>query len=213
MSNHVMPDVARPTEERKNSRVGMKLLITAVVLGLVGVVGGLGTWSAFSDTTANGGNSFESGSVTIEDDDSGSAMFSLTGMRPGDPAVSKCIDVTYTGSLDAQVRMYGTTGGTGLAQYLNVKVTRGEKNSAFSGCGDFTADTTNYIGQGAGVVYNGTLEGFADGYAGANPDPVTGAPETWSQGEDHAYRFEVSLADNNNAQAKTATQTFTWEAQ
>ena len=88
MSNHVSPDVARPNQDRKKSRVGMKLLITAVVLGLVGVVGGLGTWSAFSDTTENDANSFESGSVTIEDDDSGSAMFSLTGMRPGDPAVS-----------------------------------------------------------------------------------------------------------------------------
>lgn len=213
MSNHVSPDVARPTEERKNGRVGMKLLITAVTLGLVGVVGGLGTWSAFSDTTASAGNSFESGTVKIEDDDSGSAMFSLTQMRPEDPTVSKCIDVTYTGSLDSKVRMYGTTGGTGLAQYLNVKVTRGEKDSAFSGCGDFVADSANYIGQGAGVVYNGTLEGFADGYAGANPDPVAGSPETWSQDEDHAYRFEVSLADNNDAQGKTATQTFTWEAQ
>jgi predicted ribosomally synthesized peptide with SipW-like signal peptide len=212
MSNHVSPDVARPTEDRKKSRVGMKLLITAVVLGLVGVVGGLGTWSAFSDTTTNPGNSFESGSVTIEDDDSGSAMFSLTGMKPGDAAVSRCIDVTYTGSLDAQVRMYGTTGGTGLAQYLDVTVTRGEKAAAFSGCGDFVADTTDYIGQGAGVVYSGTLDGFADSYAGANDDPTSASPETWSQSEDHAYRFVVSLVDDNNAQAKTATQTFTWEA-
>jgi predicted ribosomally synthesized peptide with SipW-like signal peptide len=208
MSNHVSPDVARPTDERKKSRVGMKLLITAVVLGLVGVVGGLGTWSAFSDTTANGGNSFESGSVTIEDDDDGSAMFSLTGMKPGDPAVSRCIDVIYTGSLDAQVRMYGTTGGTGLAQYLNVTVTRGEKTSAFSGCGDFTADTTDHIGQGPGVVYTGTLDGFADSYAAGTVDPDS----AWTTGEDHAYKFEVSLVDDNNAQAKNASQSFTWEA-
>jgi predicted ribosomally synthesized peptide with SipW-like signal peptide len=140
MPNHVAPDVARPIEDRRQSHVGMKLLITAVVLGLVGIVAGLGTWSAFSDTTENGGNSFQSGSVTIEDDDDGSAMFSLTGMKPGDPTVTRCIDVTYTGSLNAGVRMYGTTGGTGLAQYLNVTVTRGEKDSAFSGCGDFVAD-------------------------------------------------------------------------
>jgi predicted ribosomally synthesized peptide with SipW-like signal peptide len=212
MSNHVSPDVARPNEDRKKSRVGLKLLITAVVLGLVGVVGGLGTWSAFSDTTENDSNSFQSGSVTIEDDDNGSTMFSLTGMKPGDPAVTRCIDVTYTGSLDASVRMYGTTGGTGLAQYLNVTVTRGEKNAAFSGCGDFVADSTDYIGQGAGVVYSGTLDGFADSYAAANVDPTTGSPETWTTGEDHAYRFQVSLVDDNNAQAKTASQTFTWEA-
>jgi predicted ribosomally synthesized peptide with SipW-like signal peptide len=208
MSNHVSPDVARPSQDRKKSRVGMKLLITAVVLGLVGVVGGLGTWSAFSDTTDNSGNSFQAGSVTIEDDDSGSAMFSLTGMKPGDPAVSRCIDVRYTGSLDASVRMYGTTGGTGLAQYLNVTVTRGEKESAFSGCGDFVADTTDYLGQGAGVVYSGTLEGFADSYAAGTVDPNS----AWTTGEDHAYRFQVSLVDDNNAQAKTATQQFTWEA-
>jgi predicted ribosomally synthesized peptide with SipW-like signal peptide len=213
MSDHVTPGVARPAQDRKNSRVGMKLLITAVVLGLVGVVGGMGTWSAFSDTTANAENSFESGTVKIEDDDDGSAMFSLSGMRPEDPTVSRCIDVTYTGSLDSKVRMYGTTGGNGLADYLNVKVIRGEKNSGFSGCGDFVADSANYIGQGAGVVYNGTLAGFADSYAAAGSDPTSGAPETWSEGEDHAYRIEVSVKDDNDAQGKTASQTFTWEAQ
>ena len=39
------------------------------------------------------------GAVTLSDDDSGSAMFDLAGMAPGDTA-SRCIRVTYAGEGD-----------------------------------------------------------------------------------------------------------------
>ena len=52
-------------------------------------------------------------------------MFNLSGMDPSDPVEQRCIVLTYTGSLASTVRLYGTTGGSGLADYLNVKVTRG----------------------------------------------------------------------------------------
>jgi predicted ribosomally synthesized peptide with SipW-like signal peptide len=201
------PDDRAP---RKTS-TGRKLLKTGVVLGLVGILAGLGTWSAFSDTTTNDGNQFTSGTVVIDDDDGGSAIFNLSGMKPSDTD-SGCIKVTYTGSLASTVRLYGSTTGSGLDQYLDLKVTRGTSSGSFDSCTGFTADGTDYIGQGAGVVYNGTLQGFPDSYGAGLVDPTSGSPETWTNPETHAYKFQVTLQDNSAAQGKNATQQFTWEA-
>jgi predicted ribosomally synthesized peptide with SipW-like signal peptide len=210
-----MAPMAFSTGYRQESRrLRSKLLATAVLLGLIGIVAGLATWSAFSATTSNPGNSFAAGTVTITDNDSGTAMFSLSGMKPND-ADTGCITVTYTGSLASTVRLYGTTTGTGLDQYLNLKVTRGSFSSppAFDSCTGFTADATDYIAAGAGVIYNGTLQGYADSYAAGLVDPTSGSPESWTTSEAHVYKFEVTLQNDNAAQGLNATQTFTWEAQ
>ena len=70
-------------------------------------------------------------------------------------------------------------------------------------------DATNYIGAGAGVVYNGTLQGYADDYAGGLVDPPSGGPETWTTGEKHVYKIQVTLQNNAAAAGKNATQDFT----
>jgi predicted ribosomally synthesized peptide with SipW-like signal peptide len=182
-----------------------------VVLGLVGVVAGVGTWSAFTATTATAGNSFAAGTVAIGDNDSNGAMFSLSGLKPASTD-SGCIQVTFTGSLASNVTLYGTTGGTGLDQYIDLVVTRGTVSSGgFDDCTNFSADAPNYIGSGAGVIYSGTLQGFGDNFAAGITDAPT-ATESWSNNETHAYKFQVTLQDNNAAQNLTATQTFTWEA-
>jgi predicted ribosomally synthesized peptide with SipW-like signal peptide len=180
-----------------------------VVLGLVGVVAGVGTWSAFSATTANTGNSFAAGTVTLADNDSGAMFVNLTGLKPGD-SYTNCIRVDYTGSLAANVKLYGTTGGTGLDPYLNMTITRGTAG-AWNTCAGWTADSTNYIGAGAGVIYSGTLAAFADTWAAGLTDAPT-ATESWTNPESHYYRIQITVADDNAAQNLTATQTFTWEA-
>jgi hypothetical protein len=193
------------------ARMRHKVLASAVVLGLMGVVAGVSTFSAFTATTANAGNTFAAGSVIIGDNDSNGAMFSMSALKPGDNDTG-CITVTYTGTLAAGVKMYGTTGGTGLDPYINVVVTRGTIASpTFDSCAGFSADATDYIGSGAGVVYSGTLAGYADNW-GAGLVDAPGATETWNTNEVHTYRFAVSVADNDLAQGLTAGQTFTWEA-
>ncbi len=191
-----------------------KLLASALAAVVIGLLGGASTWSAFNDLSANGGNSFTAGTVTIGDDDGGTAMFSaLTGVKPGD-SFTRCIVVTYDGSLPARVRMHGTTGGSGLDQYLSLTVTRGSKSSAFSSCGDFVADSTTYIsGKPAGVVYDGTLAGYPDSTGNAIADPTSSSPETWTSGESHAYRVELTLQDDLAAEGKSATQSLRWEAE
>ena len=195
---------------RRFERLGTKFALTALVLGILGTIAGVGTWSAFSATTDNSGNSFASGTVELGDDDSGSSMLSLSNAKPGDSDAA-CIIVDYTGSLPASVKLYGSTGGNGLDQYLDLKVTRGTKSSAFDACGDFNPDGTDYIGSGPGVIYDGTLQGYPDGYGGGIND-APGAVETWTSGETHAYKFVVTVQNDGAAQGLSASQVFTWEA-
>ena len=182
-----------------------KIAISALVVGIVAVVAGTGTWAAFSSTTGNTNNAFAAGTVRIADNDSGSSMMSLADARPGDSSQG-CIYITYSGSLNADVRLYGGT--VILAQYLTLKVTRGtDPSPTFPGCGGFTPDAANYTGNGPGVVYQGNLNAYPGTWGGGIVDPGT-----WVTGESHAYRFQVTLQNNVAAEALTSTASFTWEA-
>jgi len=182
-----------------------RILLTLVVLGTAGVVAGMGSYSAFSSTTTNTGNAFASGTVVISDNDSNGAMLSLSNAKPGDSSTG-CIKVTYTGSLNAAVRMYATVTGT-LAQYLTLTVTRGTNSSSYPSCAAFSADATDYIGAGAGIVYNGNLSAFASTWGTGLVDPTS-----WNQNDAHSYKFVVTVQDNNSAQGLSSTASFTWEA-
>ena len=198
------------------SKIGFtrpRLLLTALLLTVV-TVGGVSSLAAYNAQFDNTGNAIASGTVTVSDNDGGASMLSLTDAHPGATDVS-CIEVTYDGTLTSTVRLYGNTIGTGLDQYLDLKITRGSyspANPGYDSCTDFSADSTNYIGAGAGVIYNGTLQGFADSYAAGLIDPTAGSPESWTNGETHVYMFQVTLQNNSSAQGKTAGQSFVWEA-
>lgn len=191
----------------------VKLLALALLAAVVACTG-IYTWSAFVARSQNNADSISSGTVGLSDNDSGSAMLSLAAAQPGDSDTG-CIKVTYAGTLAAAVRLYGTTTGSGLDQYLNLTVTRGIFNPsepAFDSCTNFQADATNYVGAGAGIVYSGTLQGFPDSYAAGLVDPTSGSPESWTTGEVHVYRFQVTLQNNAAAAGLGAGQTFSWEA-
>jgi predicted ribosomally synthesized peptide with SipW-like signal peptide len=189
-------------------RVVLSLLIVA---GLVAVTGAA-TFAAFSSTTTSPGNSFAAGTVLIADNDAGSAMLSLTNAQPGASDTS-CLLVTYSGSLASTVRLYGSIAGA-LAPYLTLTVTRGDDPTpTFDDCNGFVADATDYIGSGAGVIYQGALSGFPATYGAGLVDPIPGSPESWTTSEARTYRFTVTLADDNGAQGQNATASFSWEAQ
>jgi hypothetical protein len=189
------------------------LFVIALLVLLVPAASGA-TYAAFRATTGNSGDRVEAGSVKLSDNGDGTSLMSMTGGVPGS-TTSACIKVTYDGSLASSVRLHGTTTGSGLDQYLDLKVTRGTytpPTPAFKSCTNFVADATNYIGAGAGVIYNGTLQGFPDDYAGGLVDPLAGSPESWTNNENHVYRFDVTVQNDFGAQNKNATQAFRWEA-
>ena len=190
-----------------------RFAIAVAVAALVPAAGGA-TYAAYRATSANPGDRIEAGSVKLSDNGDGSALVSLASAVPGN-TTSACIKVTYDGTLPATVRLHGTTTGSGLDQYLDLKVTRGTYNPstpAFKSCTNFQPDATNYIGAGNGVIYNGTLQGYPDDYPSGLVDPTSGSPATWSTGDVHVYRIDVTLQQNFAAQGKDAAQTFRWEA-
>jgi predicted ribosomally synthesized peptide with SipW-like signal peptide len=198
---------------RKSWPEGLKLSLTLLLLGLVGALAGIGTWAAFSSTARNEGNNFRAGTVVLGDDDGDAVMLTLTDAQPGQ-FDEGCIRVSSSGSITSRVRLFGTTGGTGLDQYLDLKITRGTKTvpTGFDGCSDFQADSSNYIGAGNGVIYSGTLVGFPDNYDSGLVDPTAGFPESWGSSESHVYKIRVTVQDNEAAVGLSATQTFIWEA-
>jgi hypothetical protein len=200
-------------ERRPRRRRGTRMIVGFALISLLAaVLPSASTFSAFSYTTPNNGNTGTAGTVALTDNDAGTAMLVMTNAKPGDTDTS-CIQVTSTGTLPSLVKLYGTTTGTGLDAYLNLVVTRGTGAAAFDDCTGFTADATNYAGLGAGVLYNGTLTGYADTYAAGLADPRTATiPEAWTTGEAHTYKLQLTVADNNAAQTLNVTQAFTWEA-
>jgi hypothetical protein len=211
--------VATPARRIKRS-IRLRVLLTAVVVGIAGAVAGMETWAAFSSTTSNTGDSFAAGSVAISDNDSGAALLSLASGLPG-AFDEGCITVTYSGSLAATVKLYGAgtyTSSSSLAPYLDLTITRGSFSSApaFDSCTGFAADSTDYIGAGAGVIFSGTLAAFNTSYtsfADGLTDPTSSSPEVWSTSEAHVYKIRATLQSNIAAQGLNVTESFTWEAQ
>lgn len=196
---------------RSRRRVARRVALTLAVLGVAGAAGSAGMYSAFTATTSNTGDSYVSGTVVIGDNDAGSALTSLSNAKPGDTSTG-CIKVTYTGSLAANVHLYGSVSGS-LDQYLTLTVTRGTQSSpSFPSCTSFSADSTNYIGAGAGVIYSGNLSAFPTDWTSGIVDPPSGGAATWTNGTSHSYMFVVTVQDSNSAQGLNGTASFTWEA-
>ena len=210
-------DLPKNTHRRRALARALSLRIKIALPILVAVLtGGIaGTYMAFSATSQNPSNSYAAGTVTLTDDDGGAVVFNLSNMKPADAAVDKCINVTYSGSLAADVRFGSDDLGTGnLKSYITLKVTRGTLSSpSYPSCTSFTADTTNYIGQGAGVVYNDYLANLPTTWATGIVDPTSGSPETWTNGETHAYKLTIDLDNNPAAQGLSTTAiNIGWEA-
>lgn len=188
-----------------------KILITIALVALVGAVVGAGTFSAFSSTTTNAGNTFAAGTVHLTDNDSGSAMYNVPAGAPGS-SVTRCIVLTYGGTLPATVKLYTTSSLNALASQIDLTVEKGTSSGGtFPNCGTFNAEAT---------VYNGTLGGFASSHSsyanGASAFP--GSQTQWNQNDTLVYRFTLTLQDDNSANGgatplTTGTHSFTWEAQ
>jgi Camelysin metallo-endopeptidase len=172
------------------------------------VVVGQASYAAFSAKVANSSNNLGAGTVVLNDDDSGSALFSLSNLKPGSSG-SRCIAVTSSGSLPSAVKLYGTDAATtkGLAGYVSWSVTQGTGGS-FSSCSGFTA-----LSSGASV-YSGTLSGFT-GSATSYASGLGSWSPTGSASDTRTFQVAYTLSSStpDSAQGGTATFGLTWEAQ
>jgi Camelysin metallo-endopeptidase len=187
-----------------------KILLTLLSVGALGTVATMGVYGAFSSTAASGGSQFAAGTVTLADNDSGSALYSVSEAKPGD-AVTKCIKVTYSGSIDSDVRIYTTSSIGSLGSYIDLTITPGTQTSpSFPSCTGFTADVS-------GAIFSGTLASFGSGknsYTNGVAD-FPGSSSKWATGDSVVYRIVATLQSSAPDAAQgltTGSHTFSWEA-
>ena len=183
-----------------------KILVSLAIVGGTSAVAGVGTFAAFSSTTGNAGNTITAGTVAISDNDAAGTMYSLTNQKPGD-TVAKCIQVTYTGSLDSSVKLYTPSAIGALGPYVNLVVESGTGGGAFPSCVGFVSETTHFTG--TLTAFGGSHTNFSNGITD-NP----GATTKWVTSDAVTYRITATLANNNSAQGlSTGAHEFRWEAQ
>ena len=189
-----------------------KSLFTILVIGVIGTLAGVGTFSAFSSTTDNTGNTYAAGTVYLSDNDAGSAMYTVSNQKPGD-TVTKCIRLTYTGTLDADVKLYTTSSVNALGGYVDLTIEKGSMpgGTTFPNCTSFSSESTIYSGTLSN--FTTTKNSYANGIAA-----FPGAATKWAANDTLVYRFTLTLQDNNSANGgsggalTTGSHSFTWEA-
>lgn len=205
MNTTTAKTAGRPS--RRIAKLATLLAVPAAV-AVSGLVVSQASYSAYSATTVNPTNNWATGTVALADDDSNTAAFTATNLKPGSTG-TRCIAVTSSGSLAANVKLYATTPTStkDLAANINLKVTQGTGGS-FGSCTGFTALDT-----GAGL-YTGTLDGFGKTYTGFNNGLGTWAP-TGTANETRTYQitYTVKTEAPDATQGGTASLGLTWEAQ
>lgn len=197
----------RRTRGRRRGRGTAVGVGVAVVGGLVGsgVLVWNASYAAFSASTDNTGNKWTAGSVALTDNDAAAAMFNATGLKPGSTD-SKCITVTYNGDLASGVKLYASNlvDADSLGENINLTIDEGTGSSGFGDCTGFSSSSQ---------IYSGDLAAFA----AASTDYATGVgtwtPNTAAQTKVYKFTYTMDANTPNTVQGKSATCTFTWEAQ
>lgn len=172
-----------------------------------------GSQAAFTATTANNGNTWSSGKVTLTDDDLGMAAFHVDDIVPGQTD-SKCVAVTSASSVAGEVRNYIshlTTDGRGLEDRIMLKIETGTGGS-FNDCTGFSPDPTKTATVQSLTAAAGTAYDYATGRAAWD---TAGTP-----GESRTYRATWSFdttgltqAQIDSLQGAKVSADFTWELQ
>ena len=182
-------------------------------VGAAGAIAAFGTFSAFSSTTDNPGNEIATGTVAIGDNNAtGTKLIDIPAAKPGAP-YERCIVVTYTGTLPADVKLTMPSTVGALANDLELDVTTGTlppSTTAFKDCSGFTPDAgANLYGDNP-LDTLGTFASHNNWATGLLHNP---GGDSWSQGEKVAYRFRVSVQDDAPQGVSTGAFTVKWEAQ
>jgi predicted ribosomally synthesized peptide with SipW-like signal peptide len=188
------------------SRTG-KILKTLLVVGVVGTVAGVGSLSAFTSQADNTNNRITAGTVSLTDNDGGSApLYANTNAKPGH-SVTSCIQVSYGGSLAATVKLFTPSTIDTLGPHVNLKIEAGSQTVAsFPDCTAFSADQT---------LFDAALSTFPTTYAAGIEDEGPAAATQWVNNDKVVYRVTATLSASAPDTAQAATtglHTLRWEA-
>jgi hypothetical protein len=190
-------------QSRPASRRDWRTHLTSALIALVLVLGTAAvrtTSASFTASTVNEGSTWSARTVVLDDDDGGDALFNLVDMWPGQ-SHETCLNVLYKGGRDGVIQLFANIdGGTGLEQFLELVVEAARTSG--SGCDDFAE---------AEEVYRGRLSEFADLHDGYRTGVGDWVADGGGEPQQRAYRFTVTLEDDNRAQELTALVNFTWQ--
>ena len=170
--------------------------VLAVVLLAVGVA--VGSGAAFTAQTANPGNSFASGTLTMSNSKDSVAVLTASGMKPGDSA-NGTVDIGNTGSLSGVFTLTRTN----LTNSDASNPLSAQMNLVVKDCGNFSSGTPT-CDAGDPNVYSGTLDAMSSAVALG----------TFAAGEQHRYQFTVTFdsAAGNQYQGDNTSARFQWDA-
>jgi hypothetical protein len=190
--------LARRARRTTRRSTRLALALTAVgALVLAATVVWRNAYADFTDFVSGGSVPVSTATLSLTDDDAGTALFTATDLRPG-AAATRCIVVTSASTAPTVVRVYaGARTTSSLSGALRITVDAGT-----GGCSGFVS---------AGSPTTSTLSAFPTTWAGG----VAGWATTGTGAESRTYQITYALPTNatSAAQGGTASLALTWEAQ
>jgi hypothetical protein len=202
MTTTAAAQTRRPS--RRFAKIASLVAVPAAV-AVSGLVVSQASYSAYSATTVNPTNNWATGTVALTDDDTNTAAFTASNLKPGSTG-TKCIAVTSSGSLASSVKLYGTSPATTKNLAANIDITISQ------GVGGTFGECTGFLP--AATLYSGTLDqlgktatGYANGLGTWTPSGKGSETRTYQ------ITYTVNAQAPDTTQGGTAALGLTWEAQ
>lgn len=190
------------TSKKLTTHTLLKSLAFPAAVILSGAMVWGGSTATFTATTAAPENTWNTGELTLTND-AGTATFTAENVVPG-YTYTKCITVTSASTVASDVGLYATvTGDEELTTALQFEVVADPASpTADGGCISSASDVS---------TYGGSLSKFRPAYSSLDT-------MMFESTASHNYQITVSLPSGTNTadnllQNKSASATFTWEAQ
>lgn len=176
----------------------------ALAVGLLG--SGALVWqstnAAFTGSSSPGVNNWTAGSVSISTNGSGAALLSTSGLVPGSSA-SKCITVTYGGTVATNVKLFAGSAVGSLNNWVDLAISQGSGTA--TDCSDFVAS--------GGSLFTGTAAGLATSNGTFANGLGNWAPTAAAQTRTYKFVYGLNTSTPDNQQGQSGSLSFTWEAQ
>ncbi|HYU61291.1 MAG TPA: TasA family protein [Solirubrobacterales bacterium] len=175
-----------------------KRTIGVLAAVLLAVAVAVGSGANFTAQTANPGNTFASGTLTMSNSKDNVAILTAANMKPGDTA-SGTVDIQNTGSLSGVFSLSRTN----LTNSDAINPMSQKLDLVVKDCGDFSAGTPT-CDAGDPEKYNGTL------------DAMTAAIALGTYASNEKHRYEFTATFNSSAgdvyQGDSTSARFQWDA-
>ena len=179
------------------------LATLATVLTAVGIT--VASGADFTASSANPANTFSTGTLSMFNSASNSAVLTASNLTPGGTPAVGTVDIANTGSLAGTFTLTrGAPVDSDTTNPLSAKL-----NVIVTDCGTYAGSTAPTCGDGDDTnVYTGTL-----GQMGTTGHSIASLG-SFAAGAKHRYQFSVGLDStaDNNYQGDSSTVSFTWNA-